>query len=729
MSRRLAKRTRRNCRSAAFYSSVLAAASIAVATAAYAADAPQVPIYLQADQIVYDAKSGMVTASGHVEIADDQRILRADTITYNQSTDAVDASGHVSLLEPDGTIAFADSVELTGDLREGAMHGFSALIGKTGRLGAVSAARREGRYTEATGAVFTPCIICAESGDTTPVWQIKALRVIHDQLAQELTFQNATLEFLGMPVLFLPVFSEPDPTVKHKTGLLLPVIGSSSNLGSFVRVPYYISLGPSSDVTLEPYVTTNSGTVLQGEYRQRWDDGGVWLQGSLGYDGNATRQAGTSLWMSHLFGSGSIPFADIWRAGFDVQLTSNDTYLRRFDISPLDRLTSDLFVDSVVGRSRASVTSYFFQSLRAGDAPGTIPLVLPLAEYTYIPERKIYGGRLRVDTSALALTRSEGTDMYRASTSADWLRSFTSDSGQVFTAEAMGRGDLYYITDAKFEVPTAPRNTETIGRGLGFAALEWRWPMVSEDVFRDTNFIVEPIAQLVAATQGGNPAGLPNEDSTSSEFGVTNLFSPNELPGLDLWTGGSRSNIGVRATAFLPQGSIEATLGQDFRTSPDPNFAPSSGLGGERSDIVGRIKISLKPNIDLVQLFRYNPEDGTLRQSEVYLKASFGASSVDLSYLKLAQDPADPTLGPRQEINLTATIGIYRYWGLFAATTRDLELGRNIVAGGGFKYEDECFMAQLGFQRRDTTDRDLRPSSSIILRLGLKTGLTGESTP
>lgn len=728
MSRRPRARMRRRYRGA-LYGPLLASAGLAAGAAAYAAEAERAPILLQADEVVYDGNLGTVTASGHVEIADMVHVLRADSVIYNQNTDRLGAIGHVTLEDADGNIAFADTVDLTGDMREGALKGFWALIGSTGKLGAVSGTRREGRYTEATGVVFTPCTICVESGETEPLWQIKALRVIHDQQAKEISFENATLEFLGAPVLFLPVFSQPDPTVRHKTGLLVPVLGSSSNLGTFLELPYYISLGPSRDATVEPYFTTNAGTVLRGEYRERWNEGGLWLQGSVGYDSTAARTSGDSLWMSHLFGSGRVPLGGSWRGGFDLQLTSNDTYLRRYDISFLDRLTSDLFAESVIGRNRAAVTGFFFQSLRANDSPGAIPLVLPLAEYTYIPDSKFYGGRFRFDTSALVLTRTKGTDMYRGSASVDWLRPFISDNGQLFTAEGLVRSDVYHITDARFSIPTAPHDDETIGRALGFAALEWRWPFESKAVFRDTILVVEPIVQLVAATRGGNPIGLPNEDSTGSEFDETNLFSPNELPGLDLWTGGSRSNVGVRATAFLPEGSVEATLGQDFRTSPDPNFAPGSGIGGERSDIVGRIKVDFAPYINLVHRFRYNPEDGTLRRNEIYLKASYGASSIDLNYLKLAQDAADPALGPRQEINLTATIGFYRYWGVFLETRRDLELGQNIESGAGFRYEDECFMAQFGVQRRDTTDRDLRPGTSIILKLGLKTGFSDDTRP
>ena len=314
--------------------------------------------------------------------------------------------------------------------------------------------------------------------------------------------------------------------------------------------------------------------------------------------------------------------------------------------------------------------------------------------------------------------------MLRMSFSTEWSRLFITGNGQLYTFATQGRGDLYRVTDVQVSVPAAPRDSDTIGRMLGYAALEWRWPYVGTVDMGNTTLVVEPIVQLVAATLGGNPVGLPNEDSTGSEFDELNLFSPNELPGLDLWTGGSRSNIGVRATAFLPGGSIEAMLGQDFRTAPDPNFAPGSGLGGERSDIVGRFKLQLPPMFDLVHRFRIAPKGGSLRRNEVYLTASYGGSAINLSYLKLSQNTADPALGPREEIAINANVAFYGNWSAFAEVRRDLEVSKTLDSGAGLRYEDECFVAIFGFRRRDTRDRELTPSSSIFLRLGLKTGLT-----
>ena len=188
-------------------------------------------ILLQADQVVYDGDAQTVSAEGHVEIVDQGRILNADKVTYNQKTDQVAADGHVSITDTAGNVAFSDHVVLTDHMRDGALNGFGALIGKNGRLAAASAQRVGGTMVIAHQIVYSPCRICNQPGQRTPLWQVKAERVVYDQVKHRIHFTDATLDLFGVPILYTPVLSEPDPTVKYASGLLAPDIGNSTKIG------------------------------------------------------------------------------------------------------------------------------------------------------------------------------------------------------------------------------------------------------------------------------------------------------------------------------------------------------------------------------------------------------------------------------------------------------------------------------------------------------------------
>jgi LPS-assembly protein len=686
-------------------------------TNTYAADATKAGDYvLQADQVDYDTDKKVITAHGHVEVDYNGRILTAETLIYDQTTDTMTANGHVVTVDDKGNVAFSNHVTMTDKMRDGALEGFQALIGKTGRLAATKAYRAGARFTTAYRTAYTPCKICNKPGQRTPVWQIKSYRVVYDQLKHNIKFHDSTIDFMGVPVLYTPYMSQADPTVRYASGLLTPDIGTSSIIGTFIKLPVYIALSPSNDATIAPLISTHGGEVLEGEYRERWADGGFWLQGATGFNPDGGGSGHQDQFYGDLFGSGRIPVTNHWDTGFDVQLTSDTTFLKRYDISQLDRLTSDVFVEGEDGRSRFAMTGYFFQGLRTTDDNRQFPVPLPLIEYTYIPEDHLLGGQFRFDFNTVALTRDEGTDDQRATAELRWRKPFIALDGQLITIQADVRGDVYHIDNTAL----LPSSGNYVERGLPYVALDWRWPFVAAS--GNSSFVLEPIGQAVYAPYGGNPPNLPNEDSASLELDENNLFSFDQVPGYDIVEGGPRFNAGLRADAILPVAHIEALVGESFRLKPDPAFAEDSGLSGTQSDIVGRFSVKFPPYVDLTNRIDVDSGNGELRREEVYLTGTYGRSSLQLSYVQLA--PSEVTLGldSREEINVQADLNFYRNWQAFAAIQRDLLAGDMINTEYGIGYEDECLAISLAYRRKYTSEPGLPPSTAVLLRIGLKTG-------
>lgn len=683
-------------------------------------------ILLQADEMDYDVDAHIVTARGHVEIDSDGRILLADQVTYDQPNDTMTASGHVSLTDEKGNVAFADHVVLKDKMREGALRNFAALIGKNGRMVASSARRSQGRFTEAFDAAYTPCKVCNQPGQRTPVWQVRASHVVYDQLKHRIIFNNATLEFFGVPLAYTPYLAEPDPSVRYASGILTPDIGNSTSIGYFARVPIYIALSPQNDATVTPIVTTKGGAVVMGEYRERWQNGGMWLQASAADNPNGGISGNVNQFYASLFGAGRIPITTDWRAGFDAQLTSNDTYLKRYDFSQLDRLVNDLFVEGTGGRTRFAITGYFFQGLRAGDNSDVIPLALPLVEFSFMPTTKWLGGDFRFDFNSVALSRNTGVEGQRATAEMRMRWPTVLPGGQLLALQLDVRGDVYRIQN---DVPgqldslgnPIPLKTELITRGIPYAALDWRWPFVSSTA-PGRAFIIEPIAQVILQPYGGNPSGIPNEDSAAFELDENNVLSFNHLPGYDLVESGPRANVGIHARASFPSGSIDAVLGQTYRLKDDPIFAADSGAHGTASNVVGRVSVKFLPYIDLTDRIEIDRDNGTVRRHELYLTGIYDRSTLQISYVQLPAELVTLGLPRREEITAQADINFYENWQAFGAIRRDLLAGQMLDTELGLGYEDECLGISVAYRRKFTTDRDLPPSTSVILRFNLKTG-------
>src|SRR5215469_588943 len=345
---------------------------------------PGSQMLLRADQVDYDLNTSVATAHGHVEIDYNDRVVQADTVVYDETRDKVTADGHVVMMSPNGDVVFAKHVELTDQMHDGVIQSFGALLGQYARLAAPVAQRIGGVRTVARNGIFTPCKVCNKPGQRTPLWSVKADHFLYDEIAHRIYYRDATIQFMGIPVAYTPFFTHPDPTVKHASGILIPTIGSRTNLGEYVRLPVYVAFTDSRDMTIAPELTTHGGDQLEVEYRERWDHGGMWFQTSVANDPHAGLDGNLDQTYGSFFGGGDIPISDIWHVGFDAQLTSYATYLQLYSINSADRLTNDLYLEGISGRSRFAVTGYFFQSLRATDNNQLFPVVLPLIEYSYI---------------------------------------------------------------------------------------------------------------------------------------------------------------------------------------------------------------------------------------------------------------------------------------------------------------------------------------------------------
>ena len=681
-------------------------------------------ILLKADRITYDSAHDVVVAEGHVEIDDKAQILLAQKVIYDEKANRVTAKGQVSLLAPNGNVAFADHVVLTNNLRDGALSGFRALIGRSGRVVASSATKR-GPVVVARNAAYTPCTLCVRTGRTTPTWALKASKVVYDQSEHRIYYHNAVIELWGVPVFYSPILAHPDPSVKHLSGFLRPSAGTSSSLGSFVLLPYYIAINDSQDATIEPVITSASGDIVRGEYRQRFNNGGMWLQPDAGY----APSNGTWSWQSALFGAGQIPIGDIWDLGYNAAITSNQTFLKRFNISNDVTLNNDLYLEAISGRSRFLMSGFYFQDLRVGRVnQNEIPIVLPAIDYTYIPREAVAGGQFRLNVTSASILRNVGASDERLSTQMRWQLPMITADGQLITLSAEARADVWRVVGdpanpglvTDLQGNPIPAGVHYIDRAQPMLVADWRWPFITQ-TSAGHSYVLQPIAQLIAAPYGGNPSGIPNEDSTDFELDDTDIFSVSRMPGYSLWESGPRANVGMEAEAYFPGGSIEGLVGQVLRPKADPIFGVNSGLYGTRSDIVTRYRIRFMPYVSLTQRLDLNPHSGTVDRDEVYFHGTFGRSSLDVSYIRL--DRQAVSLGaPRAEINGALTLGIGKHWSAFAAARRDLQNSQMLDTELGIGWQNDCLGLSIAYQRSYTRFLDVAPSTSILFNIIPKFG-------
>lgn len=673
----------------------------AVRPAQSASQSAETPASLVADSVTYDRERRVLTASGNVEVLYQGRVLRASRIIYDEAAGQIRAEGPITLSDPAGGVMLADRAELTPDLQDGLISGARVLIAGQMQLAAVEMRRTDGRYATLQQVIASSCTICA--GNPTPTWAIRASRVTQDAVQQRIYFENARLELFGVPVALLPRLSVPEPGVKRASGFLVPQYRQSDIYGFGIKTPYYRTLGASADATVTPFITTEGGVLVEGEYRQRFDNGGFDIAGSVAVTDALDENAGRG----YITATGDYRLRGGFLAQFDFSVASDDDFLAQYDYSDADKLTSMAWISRTLADEYVELGTVAFQSLRDDEDTDDIPFIFPQFFYRRLFETPGIGGRLGVGADALGILRDTGTNMVRAGGGVDWQQQLILPHGLVAETTAMGTLEAYRVWEDD-------ENTRDIlMRATPTASGTLRWPLVRSTGAAD--HVIEPIVQLIYSHEFGDTDN-PNEDSQLPEFDSTNLFSLNRFPGLDRLETGLRANVGLNYTRIDPAGwQARFTVGRVYRESPEPDFPEGAGLAGRYSDYVGAVALDFTSGLSLINRSLFDPEFD-FRRNEFAMVLDTERAGLTAAYVYLAEDDSNPILGPQLETNEFSVAARYRIlsnWEVRGSWRYDLTTDSNLRAGAGITYGNECAEFDLSVSRRYTSWGNLPPSTSI----------------
>ncbi|TCZ64522.1 LPS-assembly protein LptD [Roseicella aquatilis] len=687
------------------------------------------PVTFTADEVEYDRERGLVTARGKVEAWQGERLLRADEFTYDRNTGVTTARGNVQLLEPDGSVLFADYVELKDRFRDGVLEGVRALLAANGKMAANGARRTGGTISELGQVVYTACDLCKDDPTAPPLWQVQARRATQDKDALRISYRDAQVRMFGWPVLYTPYFSHPDPSTPRASGFLFPTFGITRFLGGFVAVPYFWAIDETSDLTIAPVFSTRQYPNLGLEYRKLFNSGEI--QGSASIGGlNGKDTQGEKGLAGHIFLKGRFTVDEHWRAGFDLNRATNEIYLRTFRYDYRRVLTSQVYAEGFWDtEAYARFDARAYQGLRTTDDTRQVPYVLPNIFYERAPREKVLGGYLTMDAGLLGIYREIGSQSQRIATRARWERPEVDAAGGVWTFKVQGDA-LGYRAQGQQEPPiNLPDANGTQALGNIRAAVDWRMPFV-RDAGAWGSQTLEPRVQLVTGPRMVPQRTVPNEDSVDFEFTDANLFALNRFNGRDRQEGGSRVDTAMRGIWDFPNGGlVEGLVGRSFRLDNDfrsENPYPLSGLENRASAYVARLRVAPVAWFETIGRVRTNGEQPLKTQLvDTVATVSTGRVSTSAGYLQSVPLPYLNPVRRREEVGLGVAGRINDHWRVIVSGKYDLNLERMVLIQGGLVYEDECFILDARFVRRfaqdPTTLSEYAGNTMVLFRIGFKT--------
>jgi LPS-assembly protein len=737
---------------------------------------------VQANEVDYDYNNSRVSAVGNVQLFFNGTSVEADKVIYDQKTKRLHAEGNIRMTDADGKITYANILDLSDDYRDGFVDSLRVDTADSTRMAATRADRSSGNYTVFENGVYTACAPCKDDPRKPPLWQVKGMRIIHDQIEKMLYFENAQLEFFGVPLAYIPYFSAPDPTVKRKTGFLMPSYTTNSNYGFGFETPFYWAIAPDYDATFSPRFTTQQGVLFQGEFRQRLLDGAYQIRayGIDQLDPQAfANQPGDRQFRGGVETKGEFALNDKWVWGWEGIVLTDFTFLSDYRLSVYrDPFTSfvtlpteapsQLFLTGVGNRSYFDARTIYYLSLSGNQ--NQVPVIWPVIDYSNVINRAVLGGEVSYKTNLTNLTRQDAVfdpinnlaaltgaclptsaDPARSIVPANclmraipgtyarfsgevaWRRSFTDSAGEVWTPFASFRADA---VSASISNQPGVANFLPVGdtealRVMPTVGFEYRYPFINVQPWGTTT--VEPIAQVIVRPNEPYAGKLPNEDAQSLVFDTTNLFSVDKFSGYDRVEGGGRANAGVQATTqFDHGGAVTAVFGQSYQLFGLNSFAVhdmtntgvDSGLETQKSDYVASLSYAPNRTYTVATRARFDQASGNIQRFEAEARANFDRWSVGVVYGDYAAQPDIGYLARREGILVNGSVKIAANWVATGAARWDLvanQINQYVVGAG---YVDDCFVLAANyvtsFSYATTTSPPIL-GHAFMLQIGLRT--------
>ena len=668
---------------------------------------------LIADEIKIN-QAGELVASGAVTVWYEDRKVTASSITYASQNDKLIIRGPIRIIDNQSTMILGDQAELSEDLKVGIIKSAKIILGYQVQIAAAKVLQKDARYSEAFNIAATSCHVCLNK---TPLWQIRARKIVQDKFEKQIYFEHAQLRVLDIPVFYLPFMRLPDPSLKRATGLLAPKLKTSSVLNTGIKVPYFIRLNKHKDFTITPFYSPKTKTI-EYRYRQAYTSGFMLIEGALTRDAlipNKNR--------GYILSDTSLILQNGYNLGIQLQAVSDPSYLFEYDFAQLDRLNTKLELSRSMRYQNSEVKLSNYHSLRENENNATQPTLVAEGAIESRLNPDMIKGEIGLEANFLKSYRYsdlnndgpdsdtlvDGYDTTRLSLLSNWDHGWEIANGIILHFENEFGLSQYYVQQ---HADIGPKATRMFG--VGAVGLRWPWYRINSN---GGIGIVEPQIQLVRSVSSNS--AVPNDDSTQVEFDEGNLFRLNRAPGLDLIENGSRLNVGLAGSQFMDSGSnLSWKIGRVLRSEALSTFPSGSGLSNSISDWLLATNFQQKNGIELINRALI-ASDGVVTKSETSLKVNRNQHQIRATHVELTKDSNTLQNQSLNSVALEWNYNLNSNWRSDSKFQFDSNIGRLSKLELGLRYENECVNVDLSSSRSFSTSSTLIDKTDFTLSVEL----------
>jgi len=562
--------------------------------------------------------------------------------------------------------------------------------------------------------IFTYCKF-RENGKCPP-WSLQADKIYHDQDSKTIYYDNAILKIYDFPIFYTPKFSHPDPTVKRRSGFLVPSITNSSNMGAGLITPYFWNIANDKDITFTPKYFNKGHPLLLAEYRQDFKDSFLIVDSGYtkGYKKNTLKKSKGS--QNHLFAKLNIDFfLDKEKENnleLNIQRMNNRSYTKIYDIktsllgNEVETLENSLDYTLELENSFIGMSAAAFEDLsKSGNN-----------KYEYLAPSINFEKNLLLSEKYGFYDFSSNFEIrnYDVNKQTEFfvndINWKSSKSVSKYGLESEFKGlikSVNYQAANTSEYKNKQNNHEAFG-ALGYLL---KFPFFKNDITNKDYHIFTPKMLIRYA-----PGSMRNSEDVL-KLNYTNIFSLNKLnsinhidPGLSSTIGFQYENKEINSKGEIGNSNFSFSAGQVI--AEKENLDRPQPLDQRFSDVVGKANWKVNDFISLNNKYSIDQSYKNFNYNEVGVDYEMGKVNFNISYLEEKEH-----LGSQEYIKTNFGISPNDSTKLSFSSKRNILRDSSEFYDLSYEYLNDCLRAGIIYRREFYTDRDIEPDNSLMFTI------------
>jgi len=689
------------------------------------------------DNGIFDQKNLMFEADGNIEIFQTNKnfLIKNNKISYDQKNNIVSSNDTTKIEDKFGNVYIVDSFryEVNQDLikvenlvtkdkqnnifktslaffntRSGKVFGkdvnanlSNAVVDNDFRLSGNSVVIEDG-ISEITKGVFTTC----KKRDDCPPWQLSAKKITHNKKKREVTYDNAILKVYDIPIIYFPKFFHPDPTVKRRTGFLVPAIKNSSNFGNYLNTPFFYAMADNKDFTFSPRFYADEKILMQTEYRQK-----NFKTDHIADFSFFTKKNGSS--KSHFFyeldKNLTVKNFDSGDINFKLQTISNDTYLKSNKlkgkiIKDNNILENSINLDLYSNDLSINLNSTVYENLDKinGDR---YEYILPKLELVKnINSIDVLNGSLLLKSKSLI--RNYNTNVYEKNNTNDLIFS----SNPKINRYGFFNNHEFLVRNSNTENKNSSYKNEKNLFLSGIYQFNSSLPLIkNSDSYQK---ILKPKFSVKVA-----PDHTKNERDVDRKIDLNNIYSLTRTTDDKSIEGGLSATYGLDYSISNKLKSNEIfnfKLANNLRLKDNDDLSNTNQIGEKVSNIFSEIKYSPSEIITTKYISSLKNNLRDLSYENLVAEFSMNKFVTTFDYLN-----ENNTLAKTSFLSNKTSIMIDDSNSFSFSTRKNKTKDLTEYYKFMYQYKNDCLAASIEYNKDFYSDRDLKPDESILFKLSI----------